>query len=290
MNSVEKNQSWPEKWDRLLAFRMVETLALWEGRLTTREITKAFGVGRQQASKVINLYKDQHPKNLVYDASSKCYHAADDFIPVYTSGAANEYLQQLAHRDDLTSCFATLDINLPNTEVLYSPIRNIKPEILRPIVQAARDSKRVEIDYVSLTTPVSEGRVISPHTIVWSGFRWHVRAYCEKNLDYRDFVLSRITEPPEITLTSEHSVEEDVAWNIKVPVVIRPDSRLSKSQRRVIELDYGMERGKLKLRTRGALVQYLLQTLRVDPHVVQMDPSAQQIYIENLDELQSWLY
>lgn len=269
---------------------MVETLALWEGRLTTREITKAFGIGRQQASKVINLYKAQHPQNLIYDASSKCYHAADDFNPVYTSGAANEYLQQLAHRDDLTSCFATLDINLPNTEVLYSPIRNIKPEILRPIVQAARDNKRVEIDYVSLTTPVSEGRVISPHTIVWSGFRWHVRAYCEKNLDYRDFVLSRITEPPEITLTSAHSVAGDVAWNTKAPVVIKPDSRLSKSQRRVIEQDYGMKRGKLKLRTRGALVQYLLQTLRVDPHVVQMDPSAQQIYIENLDELQPWLF
>lgn len=251
---------------------------------------KAFGIGRQQASKLLNYYNSLHPNNLVYDASSKCYHATEHFSPAYTHGAAHEYLQQIASRDDLTSCFATLDIQLPNTTVIHSPIRNIEPQVLRPIIQAARESKRVEIEYVSLSTPISEGRVIAPHTIVWSGFRWHVRAYCEKNLDFRDFVLSRISGTPDITLPSNHTMLDDVAWNAVVDVIIKPDSRLTRDQKCVIERDYGMQDGELKIQTRGALVQYLLQTLRVDPHVVQMDPSAQQIYIQNLESLKPWLF
>lgn len=42
--------------------------------------------------------------------------------------------------------------------------------------------------------------------------RWHVRAYCEKNGDYRDFVLSRFRGEPELMDdVSEHTREADVA-------------------------------------------------------------------------------
>jgi len=290
VSRLNNDQPWPEPWDRLLIFRMIEILSLWEGRLTSNEIMKAFGIGRQQASKVINIYKKLHPENLNYDPSLKCHHATTQFAPKYTAGVANEYLQQIATRNELTSCFATLGLELANAELIQSPIRNIKPTVLRPIVQAARSKQRLEIEYVSMTTPVSEGRIIAPHTIVWSGFRWHVRAYCEKNQDFRDFVLSRIVDTPEITLESKFGSEADTAWNTIVSVIITPDVRLTRDQRRVIENDYGMHRGKLTIQTRGALVQYLLQTLRIDPHVVQTDPTAQQIAIKNLHNLQEWLF
>ena len=45
---------WPLRWDLLLRYRLIEVIALWEGRLTTNHLQRAFGIGRQQASKDIN--------------------------------------------------------------------------------------------------------------------------------------------------------------------------------------------------------------------------------------------
>ncbi|MGZ7265383.1 helix-turn-helix transcriptional regulator, partial [Streptococcus pyogenes] len=76
--------------------------------------------------------------------------------------------------------------------------RNIAPEVLRPLVQAIRDKKRVDICYTSLKDGEFVERIISPHTLVCTPLRWHVRAYCEYARDYRDFVLSRIHGIPDI--------------------------------------------------------------------------------------------
>ena len=59
---------WPFRWDLLLRYRFIETIALWEGRLTTRHLCDTFGIGRQQASKDINNYiREVGPGNLEYD-------------------------------------------------------------------------------------------------------------------------------------------------------------------------------------------------------------------------------
>lgn len=85
-----------------------------------------------------------------------------------------------------------------HTKVLEVPDRSIKAEILRPLLKACREHLRLDIDYVSLNSPKPEGRTIAPHTLVYTGMRWHVRAYCEKNREYRDFVLSRLRGAPEL--------------------------------------------------------------------------------------------
>lgn len=65
---------------------------------------------------------------------------------------------------------------------------------------------------MSFTTTDDETRLIAPHTLVFTSMRWHVRAYCEKNGDYRDFVLSRFRGEPELMDdVSEHTREADVA-------------------------------------------------------------------------------
>ena len=37
---------WPVRWDLLLRYRLIEVMALWEGRLTTNHLMRAFGIGR----------------------------------------------------------------------------------------------------------------------------------------------------------------------------------------------------------------------------------------------------
>lgn len=54
------------------------------------------------------------------------------------------------------------------------------------------------------------------------------------------------------------SDKDDEDWQTFVTIRIKPDTRLSKAQRKVIAEEYGMKRSVLALRTRGPLVRYVL--------------------------------
>jgi len=285
------NKEWPLRWDLLLRYRLIEIIVFWEGRLTTNHLIDTFGIGRQQASKDINNYNNKvGVGNLVYDKFLKGYKPTPRFEPAVTSGTADEYLHLLNRNNDLSQTFDTLPLATGNTEILHVPVRNIDPSIIRAIVTAARQQKRLDVDYVSVNNPNREGRVIAPHTIVHTGLRWHVRAWCEKNQDYRDFVLSRFRGVPEIMDLSEHNIDDDTSWNTPVTIKLKPDTRLSREQKAVIARDYGMTNGVLKIATRGSLVQYALQQLHVDDKLLQGKPSAQQIIISNYSDIQTWLF
>jgi len=204
------NKKWPFRWELLLRYRFIETIALWEGRLTTRHLCDTFGIGRQQASKDINNYiREVGAGNLEYDKFLKGYKPTDNFQPQVTQGLADEYLHLMARNNELMNVFESLSLNMANVEVLSLPVRDVKPEVLRPIMQAARQQKRLDVDYVSINNPDREGRIIVPHTLVYTGLRWHVRAWCEKNQEYRDFVLSRFRDIPEIMDDAEHGIAGD---------------------------------------------------------------------------------
>lgn len=282
---------WPFRWDLLLRYRFIETIALWEGRLTTRHLCDTFGIGRQQASKDINNYiREVGPGNLEYDKYLKGYKPTAAFSPQVTRGLADEYLHLMARNNELMNMFESLALDVANVEVLRQPVRDVRPEVLRPIMQAARQQKRLEVDYVSINNPNREGRIIVPHTLVYTGLRWHVRGWCEKNLGYRDFVLSRFRDIPEILDASGHGADGDADWQRQVVVRITPDPRLRRDQREVVEVDYGMENGALEVRTRARLVPYVLKLLHVDPAEMLDDPIAQQIVVANREELQPWLF
>ena len=284
-------KQWPLRWDLLLRYRLIEIIALWEGRLTTKHLCDTFGIGRQQASKDINAYLDQvGPGNIEYDKYLKGYKPTATFKPAVTLGHADEYLQLLSRNNELTNTFDSLSIAVANTEVLSVPVRNVKPEVIRTIVQAAREKKRIDVDYVSVSSPNREGRIIVPHTLVFTGVRWHVRAWCEKNGNYRDFVLSRFRGDVDMMDTSKQTMEFDEKWNTFVTIKIKPDSRLDKAQQKVVAEDWGMTRNKLDITVRGSLVQYALQALHIDANMVQAKAEAQQIVISNLDEVKPWLF
>jgi predicted DNA-binding transcriptional regulator YafY len=95
---------WPERWDLLLRYRLIETVAYWEQRLTTNHLMHAFGIGRQQASRDINAYlKDLAPGNLVYDTKLKGYRPTEGFTPKFTRCSPDEYLHLLATQSDLAN-------------------------------------------------------------------------------------------------------------------------------------------------------------------------------------------
>lgn len=279
------------RWDLALRYRLIETVAWWEGRLTTNHLMQSFGISRQQASKDINTYINEHaPKNLVYDRHLKGYVPAKAFKPRFIDDSASDYLRLLNHNHEREAHIEGLALAYAHTEILQVPDRSIRPEILRPLLRACREGLRLECEYVSLSSPIPETRLIAPHTLVFSGMRWHVRAFCEKNGDYRDFVLSRFRGELEPLGKSDWTREMDAGWSAQVVITIEPDSRLNQAQREIIETDYGMTKGQLVIPTRGALAQYVLQRYQLDPHKIQPRASSQQIVVANLDELKPWLY
>ncbi|TBV09512.1 helix-turn-helix transcriptional regulator [Stutzerimonas kirkiae] len=280
------------RWDLALRYRLIETVAWWEGRLTTNHLMQSFGISRQQASKDINTYIAEHaPKNLEYDKHLKGYVPSKQFKPLFIDDSASAYLHLLNQNHERAPHIDGLALAYTHTEVLGVPDRSVRPEVLRPLLKACRDNLRLECDYVSFSTPEGETRLIAPHTLIYTGIRWHVRSYCEKNRDYRDFVLSRFRGTPELMDDrSEQGREHDDDWETRVSVIITPDSRLEPQQRSIIEADYGMQDGQLVIETRGPLVQYVLQRYQIDPTKVHTKAIAQQIVVGNLDELRNWLY
>jgi len=80
------------------------------------------------------------------------------------------------------------------------------------------------------------------------------------------------------------SPEDDHAWHTAVTLVIAPHPGLPPAQRKVIELDYGMENGETRLECRQALLFYLLRHLGFEGHQA-VTPQAQQILLKNQDEV-----
>lgn len=279
------------RWDLALRYRLIETVAWWEGRLTTQHLMQSFGISRQQASKDINTYIAEHaPKNLTYDRHLKGYVPSAAFQPLFIDDSADAYLHLLNQSHERAPHIEGLALAYAHTEVLRVPDRTVRAEVLRPLLKACREGLRLETEYVSLANPLPEVRLIAPHTLVYTGMRWHVRAYCEKNRAYRDFVLSRLRGVPGLLEASSHGRAGDEGWNAGVTLRIEPDPRLSAEQRAIIETDYGMRDGHLAVASRGALVQYVLQRFQIDTTKIEPKAAAQQIVVANLEELARWRY
>jgi hypothetical protein len=87
---------------------------------------------------------------------------------------------------------------------------------------------------------------------------------------------------------SEVDPIKDEAWYREVELVLAPHPALSEAQRRAVELDYRMESGQATLRTRQALLFYVIRQLRLD-QPSGSTPQAQQVILVNRDELLPFL-
>ncbi|ELY1985512.1 WYL domain-containing protein [Vibrio harveyi] len=268
------------KWDQQMRFRLIEIIAQWEGRLTTNHLCDAFRIGRQQASRDINKYLNLTDRQqLILDRTIKGYRPADDFKPLFTQGTAHEYLTMLHQQYNQEETFEFFSWGEAQSTVLNVPERAVSPKIVRGLIAAARANLRVDIDYVSLSTPEIRGRIIAPHSLVYDGIRWHVRAYCEEKREFRDFVLSRFRNEPDLMDRSLNTREQDDDWNHQVMVTITPNPYLSNKQQRVVAEDYAMENRRLTIVTRKVLVHYYLRRMGVvlDEKLLKEQPEMHQL-------------
>ena len=269
------------RWGVEQKLQFIEFRLFWEGHVNRSDLIDKFGVSPNQASGDLNRYIALAPDNMVYDKSGKTYVRASAFRPLFLKPDATQFLSQVRSVAEgiITPEEAWIG-NLPAFDATPAPARGIDPVVLRSIVTANKRHEAIEVLYQSMSAPDPEWRWIAPHALAFDGFRWHARSFCEKSGEYRDFVISRILETRQTRAAKKQAVL-DAAWEEVVELEVGPHPDLSPNQRRVIELDYGVENGSVTIQVRRALLYYALKRLGLDTDPSARKPQDQQIVLMN---------
>lgn len=269
-------------------FAFVEWRAYWHNRFNRSDLMERFGLSQTQASMDLRAYQELAPANLIYDGTDKTYRCADGFVPRFATLSADSYLTPLLsiHAgavDPATTWFRTL----PSFLVSSTPARGVKAEVLRPLIQAVDCARAIEVCYQSMSSPDPAWRWIEPHAYAFDGFRWHVRAWCERSLAFKDFLLSRILEVRVGEYRpAESDRKTDLDWFTDVSLVIAPHPGLSEAQRRSIALDYEMDAdNQAIISVKRALLYYTLKRLGLDIDPSARKPQDQQVVLVNREEV-----
>ncbi len=275
------------RWGVEKRLEFIEFRLYFEGRMNRGDLMKIFGVSVNQASTDLNRYLKLAPENMVYDKSARSYLRSEVFRPLFLKLDADIYLNQLRAISEgvLAKADAWL-MDYPKFNAAPAPTRIVAPETLQFVLEALRQELTIEVRYQSLSTPTPEWRWISPHAIGFDGFRWHIRAFCDRDESYKDFLLARVVETREIR-ERKCDPETDRDWHEHVALDIGPHPGLSESQQRVISLDYGMQDGRVTLRVRRAFLFYTMKRLGLDRDPVTREPANQHIVLLNRDAIEA---
>lgn len=234
-----------------------------------------------QASADLNRYIGLASDDMINDKSARTYVRGAGFKPVFGKLGAGHYLAQLRSlADGILDRRDSWIVELPAYNSAPTPTRGVDTETLHRVVGAIRRSEAVELKYQSLSRPEPTWRWIAPHAIAFDGLRWHARAFCLTDEQFKDFLFSRILEVRN-TQESPVPADNDRDWHAEVTLEIGPHPWLSETQAKVLALDYGMRAGKTKINVRRALLYYALRRLGLDTDPGARKPQDQQIVLLN---------
>lgn len=230
------------------------------GTIGRADLMKRFGVAPAGATRDLALYKELFSDNIDFDTVSKTYVIKENFFPAFEH-VQERVLTALSQGfgDGINPVAGSL-IQCEMPAALNRP----KIDVLAPISRAIYLGKAVRLQYFSHSSGESE-REIVPFAIATDGLRWHVRAFDRKNQDFRDFVISRMSNPVVLTNKSVEKHEKsdfDIQWNriVELTLVPHPDRKYPE----ISINDYGMQNGELHLKLRAAMAGYILRQWHID--------------------------
>lgn len=255
------------KWEVQERLSDIERRLYWTGSVGRTELMERFGISPQQASADLKAYLSQAGDTVRFNASTKRYEPTAAFTPSLITPSVEHYVAWAGEVG-----YAV--------EIVPRPHRTADPEVLRGLATAIHQQRSVQIRYCSLTHPQGTLRRISPHSLVFNGYRYHVRAYCHQREDFRDFVLGRIITAADVGGPSLDK-SRDEAWNTLIIARIGPHPGLTPAQRKVIETDFDMRHGEALVRMRQALLLYFLDQFNLDGYETKRSAEIQQIVLLN---------
>jgi hypothetical protein len=277
------------KWATRQRLEYIELMAYYTGLVTRSGVARAFGISDAAATKDLKLYTDIAPENLIYR------HTVFGFVPT------PEFREVFADLSPAT-VLPMIEANLrvvggpgKDSEVFGIPVASLAlpnrlPDkaVLAQVTRAIHNQKKLKVSYHSLSGRTAEQqRIIEPHALVNTGFRWHVRAYNEETFDFRDFVLSRFEDAQCLEEAAESSAQYDDDWVEIITLQLAPHPKLDEKNKTSLLIDYGGKDGMIEIKIRRALIGYLLQQLSVDTTKDQsLNPDKYQLTILNRDEIE----
>ena len=257
----------PKKWEVRRRLEEIDRQLYWAGSVGRTDLIARFGISPQQASADLKIYLAKLGETVRFNGSLKRYVPTEEFKPEFIQPCIEDYISwagEIGHA----------------VTIVPFPFRSADMAVLQALTIAIHQERSIEVRYRSLTTPEGMVRRITPHSIVFTGTRYHVRAFCHRNQEFRDFVFGRIIETYNFG-EAGLGREKDDAWNTLIIVRIGPHPKLTTAQRIVIEEDYAMVDGEAKIHIKQALLLYLLDQFNLFDLVSDRSPTVQQIALLN---------
>ena len=283
------------KWATRQRMQFIEVMAYFSGVVTRSDVAKAFAISDAAATKDLKLYGEIAPENLQYKHSVFGFVPTAAFSPAFADLSpatvlplleANQTISGSPNPDESIFEIPTANMQLPN--------RLPNKEVLCQITRAIYGHKQLKVNYRSLTDNKKSSRVIEPHSLVNTGFRWHVRAYNQDTFDFRDFVLSRFEEANCLSIDAESRASYDEDWTEVITLKLSPHPKLDEKQQMSLLIDYNAKDDVIEVKLRRALIGYLLRQLSVDTSSDHsQDPKQFQLIVLNREEVEpfaSWAF
>jgi hypothetical protein len=273
-------------WSQARRFEFLEWKMFWEDRVIRSDLESTFSISTPQASVDLRHYRERAPGNM--EQTARGYRPSEGFRPQFYVPSADRLLLQL--RALLSKVIRREDVwfrDLPPVDIVPDIARDVPADCLRPILVAIRERHAIEVRYQSLTS--SRRRAIAPHALAYDGHRWHARAWCCEREEFRDFLLSRMDEFGA-TKPADYDPEDDVEWETKLTLRLRPRRELDIAQQSAIAKDYGMKDGHKDVEIRASLAFYFIRRMNLDlksSDDTKLKAERLQIELENLAEIES---
>ena len=277
------------KWATRQRLQYIELMAYYTGVVTRSNLAKAFGLSDAAATKDLKFYSEIALDNLHYKHNVFGFVPTPAFKEVFADLSPATVLPMIEANLTISSA-SSLDSDVFGIPVDGLSLPNRLPDktVLSQVTRAIHNHKKLQVSYHSLSNSASnKDRVIEPHALVNTGFRWHVRAYDEDAFDFRDFVLSRFQDAHCLDEVAESSAQYDDDWVEIINLQLAPHPNLDDKNRTSLLIDYGAENDFIEIKIRRALIGYLLQQLSVDTtEDYSLNPNKYQLTVLNRNEIE----
>jgi hypothetical protein len=272
------------KWGVERRLEFIDFRLFWKGRINRADVMSRFDISAQQASTDLDRYAERSPGNIEYDRVQKTFVRGAGYVPTFSRGMGDRYLMQVqAMRLGWLEREQTWFDEPPRSEVVSLAHAPVEEPVLMAIVDAIRNRLELDVEYWTMSGKPAGTRRIAPHALAFSDRRWHARCWNEENRDFRDFNLTRMSEPRH-TSSARIDPAHDLEWSTIATMRLVTNPRLPESTQAAVRREFGFDGDTLEIRTRLALLFYYREAYNLSGS--HPNPYQQQLIFVNGDELE----
>lgn len=256
--------------DVSLAERMayIDFKLQFTGTINRSDLKNMFGLAEAASSKMMKMYTDRFPGNMVYDRKKRANTIISDTFKPFLDLSADTALGMLANGFNKNKILTEpvlpyARIGIPNSHL---DVNNVAC-----VTRAIAGGYSIIAKYFSANSKGESWREIFPLAIFFNGKTWSFRGCCKKDNPqsaFKNFDFARVKEVnanEDNKISNEESLSNDRMWNTQVPLLLIPHPSLPEDQQNIIKMDFGfMHDTKLIVYERAALVYVMTKLWQID--------------------------